>query len=148
MSEKYCSGCGKERNTDDFCWKNKAKSIRRSLCRFCSAEASRKHYEDNKQTYIRRAKGRNIRVYEENRTRLYEYLSAHPCVDCNCADPRVLEFDHVHGSKIDAVTRLLSKRLCWSTIEAEIAKCEVRCANCHRIKTSERGGFWRNLFDL
>lgn len=61
---------------------------------------------------------------------------------------RVLEFDHVRGSKIDAVTRLLSKRLCWPSIEAEIAKCEVRCANCHRIKTSEQGGFWRNFFDL
>jgi hypothetical protein len=34
----------------------------------------------------------------------------------------------------------------WSTIAAEIAKCGVRCANCHRIQTIERGQWWR--FDL
>jgi hypothetical protein len=28
-------------------------------------------------------------------------------------------------------------------IEAEIAKCDVRCANCHRRRTCERAGWWR-----
>lgn len=146
MSKKYCNSCGEEREIEDFHWKNKKKNIHQSACRFCIARRNRKHYHDNKQTYISKAKIRNRRVYGKNRILLYEYLSTHPCVDCGCNDPRVLEFDHVRGSKVDEVTRILSDIAAWSTIEAEIAKCEVRCVNCHRIRTLERGNGWRAVY--
>lgn len=58
---------------------------------------------------------------------------------------RVLEFDHVHGNKSASITNLFKNTAPWETIEAEIAKCEVRCVNCHRIKTSERDNWWRHL---
>lgn len=148
MIKKCCSSCGEERCPEDFNWKSKTKGIRQSSCRFCTSERSRKHYEHNKQDYIDKAKDRNISIFAENRERLYEYLAVHPCVDCGNNDVRVLEFDHVRGSKVDSVSRLLSNRASWDTIEREIAKCEVRCANCHRIKTGERGGFWRNLLEV
>jgi hypothetical protein len=143
MAKRYCNCCMEAREIEDFNWKNREKGIHQSSCRFCIAEKNRKHYIDNKQVYISKAKRRNIRIYDENRKLLCEYLSTHPCVDCGCDDVRVLEFDHVRGLKTDEVTRILSTRASWSTIEAEIAKCEVRCANCHRLKTYERGCHWR-----
>ncbi len=42
---------------------------------------------------------------------------------------------------------MLSQGCGWPRIEAEIAKCEVRCANCHRLKTLERGKWWRFQID-
>jgi hypothetical protein len=145
--KKVCSGCGQERNIEDFNWKYKAKGIHQSLCRLCTTHHSRKHYKNNKEIYVNRAHKRNVHIYKENRQLLYEYLTLHPCVDCGNNDPRVLEFDHVRGAKVDEVTRMVSNRASWNTIEREIAKCEVRCANCHRIKTSERGGWWRFHID-
>lgn len=82
--------------------------------------------------------------YVRNKRSLRAYLLKNPCVDCGQTDIRVLEFDHVHGNKSASITNLLKNAAPWSSIEAEIAKCEVRCVNCHRIKTGERGGWWRH----
>jgi hypothetical protein len=104
---------------------------------------SKAHYKNNKHTYIARAKTRTDLVIEENREQLFVYLSSHPCVDCGNTDIRVLEFDHVRGKKLGNISRMIGDGFSWKTIEAEIAKCEVRCANCHRIKTYERDKSWR-----
>lgn len=143
MLTRFCNGCKQERSLQDFHWKNKERQIRQSQCRFCSAKRSQEHYQNHKREYVLRARKGNKRSLHRNRVRLTEYLSAHPCVDCGCSDIRVLDFDHVRGEKINEVTRLIQENASWRTIEAEIAKCEVRCGNCHRIKTIERGRQWR-----
>ncbi len=142
--KKFCPGFGQEMDAErDFSWKHKTKGIRQNWCKLCLAEANKTHYQNNKQVYLERALTRNARVNAENKRRLYTYLSSHPCVDCGQTDVRVLEFDHVRGNKSASITRMLASSD-WSTIETEIAKCEVRCANCHRIKTLERGKWWRS----
>jgi hypothetical protein len=142
--KKICPGCGEERDAEqDFRWKYKDHGIRQRWCKYCQATANKDHYRNNKQEYLDRALTRNARVNTENRQRLYAYLSEHPCVDCGETDVRVLEFDHVRGNKSANIATLLNNAISWSTIEKEIAKCEVRCANCHRIKTNERGCWWR-----
>lgn len=69
---------------------------------------------------------------------LDSYLEDNPCVDCGFSDPRALDFDHVSGVKIRGVKTMAWAGQKWETILAEIAKCEVRCSNCHRIATLER----------
>lgn len=67
---------------------------------------------------------------------LKEYLRANPCVDCGQADIRVLEFDHVDPArKVANVGRLARSGVSVETLIREVAKCEVRCANCHRLRT-------------
>ncbi len=142
--KKVCPGCGEERDSEnDFRWKYKDRGIRQRWCKYCQATANKDHYRNNKKDYLNRALNRNARVKTENRQRLYAYLSEHPCVDCGATDVRILEFDHVRGKKSANIAELLNNAASWSTIEKEIAKCEVRCANCHRIKTTERGSWWR-----
>ena len=73
---------------------------------------------------------------------LLEYLKGKSCVDCGEADPIVLEFDHVGGgSKLFALGEM--RLHAWSTIEKELRKCAVRCANGHRRKTARAFGWYR-----
>lgn len=60
------------------------------------------------------------------------------CADCGYkVHPVALDFDHLPGTtKRYALHNMAGMRR--SAIDAEIAKCEVVCANCHRIRTHER----------
>lgn len=82
-----------------------------------------------------------------NWLRLIEFLATHPCVDCGETDPIVLDFDHLPGvEKKFTVSRAVgASTRSWSAISAEIAKCEVVCANCHRRRTAMRAGFRKHI---
>ena len=75
-----------------------------------------------------------------------DHLLTHPCVDCDEADVRVLDFDHRVGAGKEAdVMRLVQHGYSLSRIMAEIAKCDVRCRNCHAKVTYQRmGDNWRS----
>jgi lysyl-tRNA synthetase class I len=48
-----------------------------------------------------------------------------------------MDFDHVRGRKHKNVSELIDS-LSKKKIDEEIAKCEVVCSNCHRIRTHNR----------
>lgn len=61
-----------------------------------------------------------------------------PCVECGARYPSfVMDFDHVRGRKQRAVARLATEASTAALLR-EIAKCEVVCANCHRLRTMRR----------
>ena len=68
---------------------------------------------------------------------MISYLLEHPCVDCGETDITMLEFDHLRD-KAKNVSALMKGTSSWSRIEAEILKCVIRCANCHRRVTERR----------
>jgi len=63
-----------------------------------------------------------------------------PCADCGESYPWwVMDFDHVEvGSKVRAVSVLAVRPVSEEVLRAEIAKCEIVCANCHRHRTHQR----------
>ncbi len=100
-------------------------------------EAARRHYEQNREKMIARAREHTKRKRVELRAWVRDYLATHPCVDCGEADPLVLEFDHRDpASKIGNIGDIVG-RSGWGLprLQAEIDKCDVRCANCHRRRT-------------
>ncbi len=70
--------------------------------------------------------------------RKLEPFKAQPCADCGSSFPSVsMDFDHVRGVKLFRVSAMQGQA--WDRVLAEIAKCDLVCANCHRIRTKLRG---------
>jgi hypothetical protein len=64
------------------------------------------------------------------------------CADCGGGYPTcAMDLDHVHGAKEFKVSEAVQRcyGLVFERVRAEIAKCEVVCANCHRIRTEQSG---------
>lgn len=143
---KTCASCKEEKPFESFN-KNKTKLDGHQVsCKSCEKIYKAEWYERNKTEHKKKVRVRCTRVRRENRLLLYKYYSTHPCVDCGESRPECLDLDHVRGKKNKNVSRLVGQADSWETILKEIEKCEVRCANCHRVKTARELG-WYSYID-
>jgi len=139
---KRCSTCNELKEEDQFSWRNKSRGVKWGTCKDCQRIQRKKWYKRNKKKHIANVRKTKKKMIAEGQQYIWDYLSNHPCVDCGESNPVVLEFDHVKGRKKKAVGELARQGYSIEAIQKEIDKCEVRCANCHRIKThTERGWF-------
>lgn len=114
----FCTSCGKESDYGHI----------KGQCRECFAKAH---------------SAKEVRI-RDNQDRLFEYLDDKTCVDCGIDLSNVLTFDHVRGKKKANVTDMVSWGYSWETILKEIGKCEIRCFNCHMLKTANERSTWRS----
>ena len=118
--------------------KKNGKTYHYRTCRECRDTQHRAMYAISSEKDSIRYSAR-MRVLENKRVAqlfLLEYKNTHPCIDCGFSDPRALQFDHVRGTKHKNVSLLIrGKNKALLTLKNEIDKCEIRCANCHSIKT-------------
>lgn len=142
VEEKRCGKCKKPLPIESFSFKNKKDGIRHAWCRECFNITTRQHYRNNKQRYIQLTKVRNARVRSENRHKLLDYLRNHPCVDCGKPDLIFLQFDHVRGKKKGTVPKMVADGFSWKVVVAEIRKCQIRCVECHILKTAREQRHW------
>lgn len=135
---KTCAKCG-PKPVKEFNWKNKAKKIRQSYCRSCNASRSRKYYKDNREKHLKVVyAAKRIRI-EDNHRKVYDYLLTHPCVKCGEVNPVMLDFHHVDPSKKEhCIFEMVNEGRSWSKTEKEISKCQILCANDHRVETARQ----------
>lgn len=75
--------------------------------------------------------------------------SSNGCIDCGERDPIVLDFDHKNGiTKLFTISSARAKLLSLEKIKAEIAKCDIRCSNCHRRRTALEGNHYKSFRHL
>lgn len=96
--------------------------------------ARKKHYENNKAYYHKKA--------EEHKDRVQEYvrsLKDKPCEDCGVRYPHyIMDFDHREGSDKVRNIAAMVRRSSRKKLDEEIAKCDLVCSNCHRERTWQR----------
>ena len=140
---KRCSRCGVCKPLDEFHRNRARRDGRQNFCKPCNIERNQRWYREHPEVRGRRM-DEQARLLRERRHRaVWEYLRTHPCVDCGEGDPIVLEFDHLRD-KIANISKMATMKRPWEVILAEIAKCEVVCANCHRRRTVARVNGYRH----
>src|SRR5437870_5766116 len=112
----YCPSCSTDRLASDFCRNASRYNGLQSHCRTCRAQ--RHKWRTWAVGVLKKALG--------------------GCVDCGYNDrAEALDFDHLDSSsKFKEIAHMVDKS--WHYILAEMAKCEIVCANCHRVRTSQR----------
>ena len=144
-SRKRCSMCKQWKPLEEFHRNRARKDGRQHACKPCNIARNQRWYRENPQVRLERTDEYNRRRKRHLQELLLAYLHEHPCVDCGESDPVVLDFDHVRDDKVANVSMMVLRKRPWSVILEEIAKCEVRCANCHRRKTAARARTYRYL---
>ncbi len=135
----FCTKCNHDKPPEEF---HKQRGGHFPWCKAC-----RKDYDCdyNKRNKRKRASQRK-KIRERNKRFIIQFLSDKPCETCKENDIRVLEFAHKDPSTKRFNVSDAATRLSYSirSIEDEIAKCRILCANCHRRETAEERGYYRN----
>lgn len=87
----------------------------------------------------RRESSKTSDLIRSRRLRAVQFLG-NKCKDCGFTSefPSVFDFDHTDATqKIGDISSMCASAG-WARIEAELQKCDLVCANCHRIRTAKR----------
>lgn len=134
---KECHQCELVKDVNQFHVDLSTSDNLNRLCKDCRLATDR-----------RRRANRSIEQIEKDRQSFRESKNRHKekldqiklnsgCVDCGYnKHVEALDFDHIENNKSFSIATAKSNR--WEVLEAEIAKCEVVCSNCHRVRTANR----------
>lgn len=114
-----CSRCGEDKPAADFYYR-RTEGRHHAYCRPCH----------NAYTQDR---------FKRRKTEAVEYLGGR-CADCGGAfHPSVFEFHHRDPSQKDLTGNGI-KRGAWARVVSELDKCDLLCANCHRLRHWQAAG--------
>ena len=82
------------------------------------------------------------------REHVLQYLSQNSCSECGEINPAALEFHHRDGNiKKHSIANMVSSGYSLELLQDEINKCDVLCANCHRIQEARNGHWYKGVFE-
>ena len=95
---------------------------------------------------MRKRSGRSSwESYQKFKAKRREWIASlkdHPCKDCKHRfPPECMDFDHVRGKKLFGIGTGGNGHPSRERVLEEIKKCELVCANCHRIRTKKRANY-------
>lgn len=142
---RRCNQCGETKPLSEFGDHKGNPQGKSYMCKPCRRTYDNRRYKNNPQDGRDRSAKHKVIKYELNKTRIWAELQK-PCVDCGLVDPVVMEFDHrPNEKKLYNIGAMVGNTYSIATLDRELAKCDIVCANCHRHRTNKRAGWWRSL---
>lgn len=146
MEKKTCNKCNGEFDIEEFPFKNKNKGTKYPWCHECHKKYRREYYHKNKDVVL----GQDTKTRKNRRTNkrqyLWDFYKKTGCIDCGINNPIVLQCDHKGDvEKKKNISEMIAGNWSLDNLILEIGKCEVRCANCHHIRTSEQQNWYKDI---
>ena len=133
---RRCRTCDQEKPHSEFHTRNDGRF--QNLCKTCKSAYNREWYRRNRDMHRRNVASLKRQQRDANVELMYEAKRA-PCADCGRRYPvYVMDFDHVRGVKRGNVAEMRAESS--KRVREEMAKCDVVCANCHRVRTHGKAG--------
>jgi len=128
-----CIKCKKDKDENDFSWRNKQREIKNSYCKKCKREYNKIHYENNFEKY-REKSTKNNKIYKKrNKEYALSLKLSLKCKICGEDHPACLDFHHRDSDDKEYNISIISNSSCSiKKLKKEIEKCDVLCSNCHR----------------
>lgn len=141
---KQCCRCKMIKDTSEFHRSAPRKDGLQRYCRVCKKLIDREHNQRNP----RRNYGHRREYALRNQRWLHEYLKTKGCEweGCTVSDPDMLVFDHLNPEeKRDHVSTIVHNSWGLKSVQEEVAKCRILCANHHQKHTIQQFGYkkWR-----
>ena len=134
---KRCSRCRQLLPISAFTVNRSRRDGLQTNCRDCQRAYLREHYLKNLQYYLEKAHRARKQSVQAMRRLLVELKSV-PCADCGGTFPScAMDFDH-RPDEVKSFNVGESIQRGRRAMLAEAAKCEIVCANCHRVRTLQR----------
>ena len=106
-----------------------------SWCKECRKGYDRAYWETHRELGRAQKRIRRIAIRAWHRS----LKEGRPCADCGGTfHPAAMTFDHRPGTEKREPVSSLARGFSRRTILAEIAKCDLVCANCHAVRTYNR----------
>src|SRR5512136_976820 len=99
MNTRVCTKCGIEKDIEEFPLRNQFTLRRQSYCKDCRKVYGVEWYGVNKDYQKANSRKRSTDYRAAAREYIWNYLLAHPCIQCGESNPVVLEFHHTRGEK-------------------------------------------------
>lgn len=97
-------------------------------------EYMQRWYQENKAKHISYVRNRDRKIEEW----LKQYKLTLSCETCEENHPACLEFHHINPQEKKFTIGRQERRVSLQSLQDEIAKCRVLCANCHRKEHSRQ----------
>jgi formate dehydrogenase assembly factor FdhD len=129
---KRCGNCGQAKPVTEF--HRRGRGLQ-TWCKKCRREYDARYHRATRRKRVAQKKLRHAELvawYQALKSRV-------PCADCGgMFHHAAMTWDHLPGATKVADVSSLLQRHNRKLILAEIAKCELVCANCHAVRTFQR----------
>lgn len=116
---KYCPKCQTSKPESEY--HKRGLYLLMGYCKICQ------------RAYSQEVRQRNRALIRET---VQQLKKGKPCEDCGEIHPYwAMEYDHVRGTKLFNIGDAGRNNLKLDTVLAEIEKCDLVCATCHRYRT-------------